>query len=177
MSNRNQSWSSDVDESGARTCSNEAGVTSSRTHLVGAVVVREGRVAGEGWHQRFGEAHAEVVALATAGEAACGARLYVTLEPCCHYGKTPPCTDAILRAGIIRVVVAMLDPFPQVAGQGVAALRAAGVTVQIGEGEAQRPAECTLSEVVDHRPAVRSCQVGHDAGRQDCHADGRFEMD
>ena len=105
--------------------------------LVGAVVVRDGQVVGEGWHQRFGEAHAEVVALAAAGEAARGARLYVTLEPCCHYGKTPPCTDAILHAGIIRVVVAMLDPFPQVAGKGVGALRAAGVTVQIGEEEAQ----------------------------------------
>src|SRR5919198_6113215 len=86
--------------------------------LVGAVVVRDGGAVGEGWHQRFGEAHAEVNALAAAGEAARGATLYVTLEPCCHHGKTPPCTDALLRAGIARVVAAMRDPFPQVAGQG-----------------------------------------------------------
>src|SRR5437868_12315624 len=70
--------------------------------LVGAVVVRDGRVVGEGWHERFGAAHAEVNALERAGPAAAGASLYVTLEPCCHFGKTPPCTDAILRAGVRR---------------------------------------------------------------------------
>ena len=86
--------------------------------LVGAVVVRDGHVVGEGWHERFGQAHAEINALLKAGEAAHGATLYCTLEPCCHQGKTPPCTDAILRAGVSRVVVAMLDPFPKVAGQG-----------------------------------------------------------
>jgi diaminohydroxyphosphoribosylaminopyrimidine deaminase/5-amino-6-(5-phosphoribosylamino)uracil reductase len=105
--------------------------------LVGAVVVRDDRLVGEGWHQRYGEAHAEVHALAAAGEAARGATLYVTLEPCCHQGKTPPCTDAVLRAGIRRVVAAMTDPFPQVAGQGAAGLRAAGVTVEFGPGEAE----------------------------------------
>lgn len=105
--------------------------------LVGAVVVRDGLVVGEGWHQRYGEAHAEVHALAAAGEAARGAVLYVTLEPCCHHGKTPPCTDAILRAGIGRVVAAMADPFPQVAGQGAARLRAAGVPVEVGLGETE----------------------------------------
>jgi diaminohydroxyphosphoribosylaminopyrimidine deaminase/5-amino-6-(5-phosphoribosylamino)uracil reductase len=108
--------------------------------LVGAVVVRDGQSVGEGWHQRYGEAHAEVHALAAAGEAAAGATLYVTLEPCCHHGKTPPCTDAVLRAGIRRVVAAMDDPFPQVAGQGTALLRAAGVAVDsgLGENEARR---------------------------------------
>ncbi len=90
--------------------------------LVGAVVVRDNHIVGEGWHERFGQAHAEVNALLHAGPAARGATLYCTLEPCCHQGKTPPCTDAILRAGIAKVVAAMLDPFPQVAGQGVAAL-------------------------------------------------------
>src|SRR6516225_1341970 len=99
--------------------------------LVGAVVVREGRIVGEGWHERYGEAHAEVNALAAAGSAAQGATLYVTLEPCCHHGKTPPCTDAILKAGIRRVVAAMHDPFPQVAGQGAALLRAAGMEVEV----------------------------------------------
>jgi diaminohydroxyphosphoribosylaminopyrimidine deaminase/5-amino-6-(5-phosphoribosylamino)uracil reductase len=108
--------------------------------LVGAVVVRDGRRVGEGWHQRYGDPHAEVHALAAAGEAARGATLYVTLEPCCHHGKTPPCTEAVLRAGIARVVAAMTDPFPQVAGQGAAQLRAAGVRVEFGllETEARR---------------------------------------
>src|SRR5436853_523904 len=82
--------------------------------LVGAVVVREGQLVGEGWHARYGSPHAEVHALIAAGEAARGATLYVTLEPCCHHGKTPPCTDAVLRAGIRRVVTALADPFPQV---------------------------------------------------------------
>src|SRR5665213_509031 len=104
--------------------------------LVGAVVVRDGQIVSEGWHQRYGEAHAEVNALATAGEAARGATLYVTLEPCCHQGKTPPCTDAILRAGVGRVVAAMSDPFPAVAGKGADLLCAAGVPVDFGIEEA-----------------------------------------
>src|SRR5437763_1785426 len=108
--------------------------------LVGAVVVRDGANVGEGWHQRYGEAHAEVNALDAAGEAARGATLYVTLEPCCHHGKTPPCTDAVLRAGVARVVAAMADPFPQVAGKGAELLRAAGIPVEFGvcEAEARR---------------------------------------
>src|SRR5579871_590152 len=105
--------------------------------LVGAVIVRDGQVVGEGWHERFGAAHAEVNAFTAAGAAARGATLYVTLEPCCHQGKTPPCTDAVLRAGIHRVVAAMPDPFPQVAGRGAALLRAAGVIVDFGPGEAE----------------------------------------
>jgi diaminohydroxyphosphoribosylaminopyrimidine deaminase / 5-amino-6-(5-phosphoribosylamino)uracil reductase len=104
--------------------------------LVGAVVVRGDRAIAEGWHERFGEAHAEVNALAAAKEAAQGATLYVTLEPCCHHGKTPPCTDAIMRAGIKRVVVAMRDPFPQVAGQGISRLEGTGVAVTVGVEEA-----------------------------------------
>jgi diaminohydroxyphosphoribosylaminopyrimidine deaminase/5-amino-6-(5-phosphoribosylamino)uracil reductase len=100
--------------------------------LVGAVVVRDGNLVGEGWHQRYGGPHAEVYALEAAGEAARGATLYVTLEPCCHHGKTPPCTDAIIRAGVGRVVAAMSDPFREVAGQGIARLRAAGVEVEVG---------------------------------------------
>jgi diaminohydroxyphosphoribosylaminopyrimidine deaminase/5-amino-6-(5-phosphoribosylamino)uracil reductase len=105
--------------------------------LVGAVVVRDGRLVGEGWHRRYGEAHAEVHALAAAGEAARGATLFVTLEPCCHHGKTPPCTDAVLRAGVRRVVAAMADPFPRVAGKGADILRAAGVEVELGVGEVE----------------------------------------
>lgn len=107
--------------------------------LVGAVVVKDGRLLGEGWHRRYGEAHAEVNALTQAGEQARGATLYVTLEPCCHHGKTPPCVDAVIRAGVARVVAAMLDPFPKVSGNGAAALRAAGITVDVGAcGEAAR---------------------------------------
>src|SRR5713226_7852860 len=105
--------------------------------LVGAVVVRAEQAVGEGWHQRYGEAHAEVNALAAAAEAARAATLYVTLEPCCHHGKTPPCTDAILGAGLRRVVAAMPDPFAEVAGRGAALLRAAGLTVDFGPGEAE----------------------------------------
>lgn len=104
--------------------------------LVGAVVVRDGTVVGEGWHEKFGQAHAEVNALNRAGEKARGATLYVTLEPCCHFGKTPPCTAAVIRSGVRRVVAAMLDPFPQVAGQGASRLREAGIAVEVGVGEA-----------------------------------------
>ncbi len=100
--------------------------------MVGSVVVRADEVVGEGWHARFGGAHAEVHALEAAGRAARGATLYVTLEPCCHQGKTPPCTEAILSAGIASVVVAMRDPFPAVAGRGIAQLQAAGLQVEVG---------------------------------------------
>ena len=100
--------------------------------MVGAVVVRESRVVGVGHHERFGGPHAEVNALARAGDLAAGATLYVTLEPCCHHGKTPPCTDAILRAGVARVVAAMRDPFPKVDGGGAAILRGAGVEASMG---------------------------------------------
>src|SRR3954451_8634601 len=124
--------------------------------LVGAVIVRDGRVVGEGWHQRYGEAHAEVHALAAAGAAARDATLYVTLEPCCHHGKTPPCTDAVLRAGIHQVVAAMPDPFPQVAGKGAALLRRAGVTVAFGicEKEARRLNAPYLKLLATGRPYV-----------------------
>src|SRR5437764_9933585 len=100
--------------------------------LVGAVLVKDGRIVGEGWHERFGQAHAEIHALAQAGAAARGATCYVTLEPCCHHGKTPPCTDAVLRAGVARVVAAMRDPFPKVDGGGARRLRSAGVEVEFG---------------------------------------------
>jgi diaminohydroxyphosphoribosylaminopyrimidine deaminase/5-amino-6-(5-phosphoribosylamino)uracil reductase len=105
--------------------------------LVGAVIVNGGRVVGEGWHEKFGQAHAEVNALLQAGEAARGGILFVTLEPCCHFGKTPPCTEAVIGAGISRVVFAMLDPFPRVAGQGASRMREAGIVVEVGVGEAE----------------------------------------
>ncbi|WP_246196621.1 bifunctional diaminohydroxyphosphoribosylaminopyrimidine deaminase/5-amino-6-(5-phosphoribosylamino)uracil reductase RibD [Aquisphaera giovannonii] len=100
--------------------------------VVGAVIVKDGREVGRGHHARFGGPHAEVAALAVAGQEARGATLFVTLEPCCHHGKTPPCTDAILEAGIAKVVVSARDPFPRVNGGGLDRLRAAGVTVELG---------------------------------------------
>jgi diaminohydroxyphosphoribosylaminopyrimidine deaminase/5-amino-6-(5-phosphoribosylamino)uracil reductase len=103
--------------------------------LVGAVVVSGGEVVGEGWHERRGEAHAEVNALRAAGERARGATLYVSLEPCTHHGATPPCTDAIIAAGVERVVVGIRDPNPKVSGGGVGRLREAGIDVEVVEGE------------------------------------------
>ena len=124
--------------------------------MVGCVVVREGRVVGEGWHERFGEAHAEVHALRAAGEAARGATLFVTLEPCCHTGKTPPCVEAVLAAGVTRVVVACRDPFPKVDGGGIAALEAAGVECVVGvlEADARRLMAPYLKLVETGRPWV-----------------------
>ncbi len=100
--------------------------------VVGAVVVKEGKIVGEGWHRKAGTAHAEVVALEKAGELASGADLYVTLEPCCHHGKTPPCADAIIKAGVKRVVAGMTDPYHLVAGKGFDSLRSAGIIVEAG---------------------------------------------
>ncbi len=109
--------------------------------MVGAVVMAtDGRIVGEGWHRRFGDAHAEVNAFAEAGERARGGTLYVSLEPCCHFGKTPPCTTAVIASGVRRVVVAMHDPFPKVAGGGVALLREAGIEVVVGIREAEAKA-------------------------------------
>lgn len=111
----------------------ERGLFSTRPNpRVGCVLVRDGRVVGEGAHLRAGGPHAEVWALRTAGEAARGATAYVTLEPCCHHGRTPPCADALVEAGVARVVAAMSDPNPRVAGEGLARLRAAGLEVAVG---------------------------------------------
>jgi diaminohydroxyphosphoribosylaminopyrimidine deaminase / 5-amino-6-(5-phosphoribosylamino)uracil reductase len=124
--------------------------------MVGAVVVRDGAAVGEGWHTRYGEAHAEVEALRAAGERARGATLYVTLEPCNHHGHTPPCTDAILAAGIRRVVAAVADPHP-VARGGAERLRGEGVEVRLGvEEEAARELNAAFFHgLASDRPFVR----------------------
>jgi diaminohydroxyphosphoribosylaminopyrimidine deaminase / 5-amino-6-(5-phosphoribosylamino)uracil reductase len=123
---------------------------------VGAVVVNDGVIVGRGWTQAGGRPHAEPVALAQAGEAARGATLYVTLEPCSHVGKSAPCTDAVIAAGIERVVSAIEDPNPEVAGQGYARLRAAGISVDIGLGaaEAARDHAGHFRRIRDKRPHV-----------------------
>lgn len=124
---------------------------------VGCVLVKDGKVIGEGWHVRAGEAHAEVHALRAAGDAARGATAYVTLEPCCHHGRTPPCTRALIAAGVARVVAAMPDPNPQVASQGVAELEQAGIKVEIGllRVEAERLNPGFVSRMTRGRPLVR----------------------
>jgi diaminohydroxyphosphoribosylaminopyrimidine deaminase / 5-amino-6-(5-phosphoribosylamino)uracil reductase len=130
-----------------------------RTHpnpAVGAVVVRDGVIVGRGWTQPGGRPHAEPVALKQAGDAARGATLYVTLEPCSHFGKSPPCADAIIAAGISRVVSAIEDPNPEVAGQGHAKLRAAGIAVDVGlcADEAARAHAGHFLRIRNHRPHV-----------------------
>jgi diaminohydroxyphosphoribosylaminopyrimidine deaminase/5-amino-6-(5-phosphoribosylamino)uracil reductase len=105
--------------------------------VVGAVVVRDGETVGEGWHERKGEPHAEVIALAAAGERASGATLYVTMEPCAHHGTTPPCTEAVLAAGVAKVVAGSLDPNPEAKG-GLELLRKEGVEVELVDSFAAR---------------------------------------
>lgn len=124
--------------------------------MVGAILVKEGSVVGEGFHPYAGGDHAEVVAVKAAGRAAQGAVLFVTLEPCCHYGKTPPCTEALIKAGIVRVVVATLDPNPAVAGKGVRRLREAGIAVEMGPlgEEAVRLNEAYFKYIQTRRPFV-----------------------
>ena len=126
--------------------------------LVGCVIVDNGEVVGRGYHQRFGGPHAEIHALHEAGNRAKGAVLYVTLEPCCHTGKTPPCVDAILQARLGRVVAAMRDPNPRVDGGGVSRLHRAGVEVTVGvcEAEARRLNEAFVKHITTRRPFVTS---------------------
>ena len=125
--------------------------------LVGAVLVADGELVGEGWHERKGGPHAEVAALAAAGERARGATAYVTLEPCAHHGATPPCADALIEAGISRVVAGQLDPHPEHGG-GLERLRAAGIEVAVADGELGFRARQQIEEwrtwVVGRRPFV-----------------------
>jgi diaminohydroxyphosphoribosylaminopyrimidine deaminase/5-amino-6-(5-phosphoribosylamino)uracil reductase len=123
---------------------------------VGCVIVRDGESVGEGFHARAGEPHAEVLALRQAGAKARGADVYVTLEPCCHHGRTGPCTEALKAAGVGRVFAAMEDPNPKVAGQGLAALRAAGIKAEAGlmDAEAAQLNRGFVSRVTRGRPFV-----------------------
>lgn len=125
--------------------------------VVGCVIVRDKQVVGEGWHQRSGDAHAEINALEAAGNSAAGATVYVTLEPCAHHGKTPPCADALVSAGVGKVVVAMQDPNESVAGRGLDTLRAGGIQVETGLMAASAAAinQGFVSRMTRARPFVR----------------------
>jgi diaminohydroxyphosphoribosylaminopyrimidine deaminase/5-amino-6-(5-phosphoribosylamino)uracil reductase len=124
---------------------------------VGCVIVKDGKIIGEGWHQRAGEPHAEIHALQQAGAQSQSAGVYLTLEPCCHQGRTPPCTDALIRAGVKRVVAAMRDPNPRVGGKGLEALLQSGITVTAGlmEAEAEALNPGFVSRMRQGRPYVR----------------------
>ncbi len=124
--------------------------------MVGAVIVKDGQVVGEGYHHQAGTPHAEVLALGQAGERSRGATLYVSLEPCCHFGRTPPCTEAIIKAGVSRLVAAAPDPNPLVAGKGLQILQRAGLSVQSGvlEKEARRLNEIFFKYILARQPFV-----------------------
>jgi len=155
---------------------------------VGCVIVKNGELVAEGWHRKTGEPHAEKIALAAAGNRAEDATVYVTLEPCCHHGRTPPCSDALIAAGVGRVVVAMQDPNPLVAGKGLEQLRSAGIEVVSGvlqsEAEQLNPGfikrmsrgvpyvRCKLAMSLDGRTAMASGEskwITSDASRRDVH--------
>ncbi len=131
--------------------------TTSPNPRVGCVLVRDGAIVGEGWHEKAGQPHAEVHALRAAGERARGATAYVTLEPCSHHGRTPPCAEALVAAGVARVVAAMEDPNPLVAGRGLALLRAAGIETASGllENEARELNLGFVSRMTRGRPWLR----------------------
>ena len=124
---------------------------------VGCVIVNQGEVVGEGWHQRAGMPHAERVALANAGAKAKGATVYVTLEPCSHHGRTPPCADGLIEAGVVEVVMAMVDPNPLVSGQGIARLKQAGIEVKTGlmEEEARNLNKGFIHKMQSQMPYVK----------------------
>ncbi len=143
---------------------------------VGCVLVNGGVIVGEGWHERAGEPHAEIHALRAAGGSARGATAYICLEPCSHHGRTPPCVDALIEAGVARVVAAMEDPNPQVAGEGLARLDAAGIATQCGllEHEARSLNLGFVSRMTRHRPWVR-LKIAASLDGRTALADGRSQ--
>ena len=139
---------------------------------VGCVIARDGVIVGEGWHERAGGPHAEIMALAAAGAAAQGATAYVTLEPCSHHGRTPPCADALVTAGIRRACVAVRDPNPLVAGAGLTRLAEAGISVRVARGAGpRRTLNRFLSRFERGRPGAD--QAGSEPRRRTALADGR----
>lgn len=124
---------------------------------VGCLIINQGRIVGEGWHSIAGQSHAEIHALRQAGSSAKGAIVFVTLEPCCHFGSTPPCADALIRAGVSRVVIAMTDPNPKVAGQGIRRLLDAGIVVECGvlEQQARQLNRGFIKRMTNGLPLVR----------------------
>ncbi len=140
---------------------------------VGCVLVRDGEVVGEGWHERTGEPHAEINALHAAGDQAANATAYVTLEPCCHQGRTPPCTDSLIKAGVSRVIVAMQDPNPQVAGKGLQILQQAGIETSAGlmalDAEKLNPG--FMKRMKQGRPWIR-CKLAMSLDGRTAMADG-----
>ena len=145
---------------------------------VGCVLVAGDQVVGRGWTQPGGRPHAESEALARAGAAARGATAYVSLEPCAHHGETPPCADALIAAGIARVVVALVDPDPRVSGKGIEGLEAAGIAVSTGvrAEDAEDLNRGFLKRVIEGRPLV-TLKVAHLARRADRHRRRRQQMD
>ncbi len=147
--------------------------TVSPNPMVGCLLVKKDQVIGQGWHRRAGEPHAEMMALREAGTAAIGATAYVTLEPCCHFGRTPPCIDALIQAGVTAVYLACLDPNPLVAGKGMQALQAAGLEVKAGllEVEAKQLNEVFFHYIQKRRPFVLAKWAMSLDGRTTTHPD------
>ncbi len=145
--------------------------TVSPNPMVGCVIVKNNKIIGQGWHERAGESHAEVIALKEAGSAAKGATVYVTLEPCCHTGRTPPCTQALIKAGIKKIYIATLDPNPLVAGKGMQELKNNGIDITAGLNEDEAIA---LNEIFFHyiktkQPYIISKWAMSLDGRMICH--------
>ena len=146
----------------------EARGRTSPNPIVGCVIVKNGETIGEGFHAALGEQHAERAALGACAEDPRGATMYVTLEPCCHTGRTPPCTDAIVEAGIARVVIGSDDPTTKAAGRGPGILRDEGIRVDFADEEVARaraPAQPAVPQALPHREASRGAEVRHVARR------------
>lgn len=146
--------------------------------LVGAVVVKDGKIIGEGYHEYYGGLHAERNALKNCKESSEGATLYVTLEPCCHYGKTPPCTEAILEHRIRKVVVGMTDPNPLMAGKSIGAfeIKRRG-SRSWGSGKRMHGTDTYFSEIYNNKNSLYINEICNDDGRKDCNCKRKIQMD